>query len=296
MLHRLPFPSSLCSSISVVQPRLPPLHSDPKPSSSLCFLSPSVFHTLPISTPAGLVLLKTVKNVEKLRLLSHTKLVGLLDADRHNRRRKASCVLLHDSVPWELRMERMTTTYTWDALCCTRNLIWGNQMLYPGKHRSFARSSLENHPPKPFSTETALEKNILNPRQPALYFWAVQTQNTVNVLDFFSLLFLSLLDQAVLPLTGPLWQLLTDPLNPDWMSLHFYPLYLVGVASGTQSGAVSLLIWIIFYPLFNSTYYTVGMILKRLARPLHEDTCKFVKYSVCFFLYHTTEILTNHVY
>lgn len=54
----------------------------------------------------------------------------------------------------------------------------------------------------------------------------------MNVLEFFSLLFLSLLDQAALPLTGPLWQLLTDPLNSDWIFLHFYPLYLVGLGSG----------------------------------------------------------------
>lgn len=99
------FPSSLCSSISVMQPR-PPLHSDPKPSRSLCFFSSSVFYTLPICKPAGLVLLpKIVKNVKKSKLLFHTKLVGLMDAGNHNRQRKASCLLLHDSVPRELRVE-----------------------------------------------------------------------------------------------------------------------------------------------------------------------------------------------
>lgn len=99
------FPSSLCSSISVMQPR-PPLHSDPKPSCSLCFFSSSVFYTLPICKPAGLVLLpKIVKNVKKLKLLFHTKLVGLMNAGNHSRQRKASCLLLHDSVPRELRVE-----------------------------------------------------------------------------------------------------------------------------------------------------------------------------------------------
>lgn len=71
-------------------------------------------------------------------------------------------------------------------------------------------------------------------------------------------------------------------LNFNWISLHFYPPYLVGVGSGdTKWSWFPSLFEVIFYPLFSSTYYKVGMILKRLARPLHES--KFMKYSVWFF-------------
>lgn len=84
----------------------PPLSLRPKTRSSLCFLSSSVFYTLPICKSASLVLLlKTIKNVKKLRLLFHTKLVGLMGAGSHNRPRKASCLLFHDSVPRELWVE-----------------------------------------------------------------------------------------------------------------------------------------------------------------------------------------------
>lgn len=73
--------------------------------------------------------------------------------------------------------------------------------------------------------------------------------------------------------------------SPDWMSLHFYPPVSCGSGLwGHKVELVCLLIWSHFYPLFSSTYYKVGMVLKRLARPLHEDTCKFMKYSVCFFI------------
>lgn len=71
----------------------------------------------------------------------------------------------------------------------------------------------------------------------------------MNVLEFFSRLILSLLDQATLPLTGPFWQLLTDPLNSDWISLHFYSLYLVGLGSGdTNWSWFPYLFEVIFIP------------------------------------------------
>lgn len=165
MLHRLPFPSSLCSSISVVQPR-PPFHSDPKPSSSHCFLSSSVFHTSPICKPAVLeLLLKIVKNVKKLRLLFHTKLVGLMDAGSHNRQRKASCFLLHYSVPRKLQVElhlhmRCLVLHKQPDLRKPNAVSWETQVLclsFPGK------PSLQSHSPQ----KQLWKKNSLNPRQPA---------------------------------------------------------------------------------------------------------------------------------
>lgn len=176
----------------------PPFHSNPKPSSSHCFLSSSVFHTLPICKPAVLeLLLKIVKNVKKLRLLFHTKLVGLMDAGSHNRQRKASCFLLHYSVPRELRVEphlhmRCLVLHKQPDLRKPNAVSWETQVLclsFPGK------PSLQSHSPQ----KQLWKKNSLNPRQPAWWSWAVQTQNPMNVLEFFSLLFLSLLDQAALP-------------------------------------------------------------------------------------------------
>lgn len=172
-----------------------------------------------------------------------------MDAGSHNRQRKASCLLLHDSVPWELRVEWVPTTYTWGH--CVAQETWSEerkQMLYPGKHRCSDCPSLEDHPSKAILYRNNFgKKNSPNPRQPAWCSWSVQTQNTVTVLDFFSLLFLSLLDQAVLPLTlmGPLWQLLAL-IGCPFIST---PLYLVGVGSGdTKWSWFASLFEVIFIP------------------------------------------------